>query len=100
MKDCACSARLPGPPAREHDPSCPLAPRVAQGAFRADLRRSSREIDATHTLTVEVPLALVDHRLIDGTVIKDTVHAILSIARIAGQVGNAQVTLTEIEERP
>lgn len=54
-------------------------------------------MEATHTLTVEVPLALIDQRLLDGVVIKDVVAAVLAVARVAGRCGDAQVTLTERE---
>lgn len=53
--------------------------------------------EQTHTLTVEIPLALPEQTWLGGVIVKDVIGILLATARVAGSCGDARVTLVELD---
>lgn len=48
---------------------------------------------ATHMLTVRVPLRLIDNHLLDQALVSDSINGVLHLLRVAPRLGNAEVEM-------
>jgi hypothetical protein len=62
-----------------------------------EVRRTRSGDEATHMLTVTVPMRLINNVLIDQTVVTDIINLLLSLLRVAGSSGTAEVEVSELE---